>query len=109
MHIRSDDCPYDDIYETQVTCCLPSESFQNYINPISTNPQVPDSNLATTAVATTSSSNPDNDQIAADLPTTYGQIFANTPGEAYDSPTNGGFSISSDLWDINQQTSSESV
>ncbi|MCJ1264041.1 hypothetical protein MMC22_003912 [Lobaria immixta] len=68
-----------------------------------------DSNLATTAIATTSSSNPDNDQIVTDLPTTYGQIFANTLGEADGLPTNGEFSQSSDPRDIYQQISSESV
>lgn len=105
----SDDCPYSDRYGITDTCCLPYESFQQYSSPVSANVQLPDSNLATTAIATTSSSNPDNDQIATDPPTIYGQIFANTLGKADGPPTNGEFSESSDPWDIYQQISSESV
>ena len=111
MHIRSDDCPYDDRYnddryDTHTTCCLPYESFHPYNHAlpwesllpstpdVSTNPQNLDSNLAAAVVDVAPPSNPDDDQmnrVATDQ-LTQGQTLVNTPGEGYDFPMHEDFS-----------------
>lgn len=106
MHIRSDDCPYDDRYDTHTTCCLPYESFHPYNHAlpwdsflpstpdVSTNPQNLDSNLAA-AVVVAPPTTPDDDQtnrVATDQLTT-GQTLADLPGGGYDLPMNEDFSV----------------
>lgn len=96
MHIRSDDCPSDDRYDTRTTCCLPNESFQDYARPFSSNQQNPESNLAAGVVAVAPSPNPGHDPIAGvptNLQTTPEQIPANvyTPEGVNSFLIDGGF------------------
>lgn len=110
LHIRSDDCPYDDRYDTRTTCCLPHESFQQYIHALSSNSQSPDSNLAAATGAVAAPPISGDDQIdAISLLTAPEQTLANIPWGVDSFPTfepSAGFS---DPMDLNQQASTELV
>lgn len=85
MHIRSDDCPYDNRYDTQTTCCLPYESFQE----LRSSPQIPEGNIAANVIDVALPPNPADDLIdgnISNLPSGSEKIVSNAPGEVYNSP-----------------------